>query len=49
MITLHGTFEAQIAIAEEYLAPFGVGVRDKVMFKNALAFYRRHATGKDHD
>lgn len=42
VITLHGTFEAQIAIAEAYLAPFGAGVRDKVMFKNALAFYRRH-------
>ena len=42
VITLHGTFEAQIAIAEEYLAPFGTHVRDKVMFKNALAFYRRH-------
>jgi L-fuconolactonase len=41
VITLHGTFEAQIAIAEEYLAPFGHKVRDKVMFKNALAFYRR--------
>jgi predicted TIM-barrel fold metal-dependent hydrolase len=39
---LHGTFEAQIAIAEAYLAPFGHAVRDKVMFKNALAFYRRH-------
>ena len=42
VITLHGTFEAQIAIAEAYLAPFGTAVRDKVMFKNALAFYRRH-------
>lgn len=41
VITLHGSFEAQVAIAEEYLAPFGTGVRDKVMFKNALAFYRR--------
>ena len=41
VITLHGTFEAQIAIAEAYLAPFGTAVRDKVMFKNALAFYRR--------
>ena len=42
MITLHGSFEAQIAIAEEYLAAFGTRVRDKVMFRNALAFYRRH-------
>ena len=42
MITLHGTFETQIAIAEQYLAPLGTDVRDKVMYKNALAFYRRH-------
>jgi len=42
VITLHGTFEAQIAIAEEYLATFGMNVRDKVMFRNALMFYRRH-------
>lgn len=42
VITLHGSFEAQIAIAEAYLAPFGTSVRDKVMFKNALGFYRRH-------
>lgn len=42
VITLHGSFKAQIAIAEEYLAPLGAGVRDKVMFKNALGFYRRH-------
>ncbi|WP_284614999.1 amidohydrolase family protein [Aquabacterium humicola] len=42
VITLHGSFEAQIAIAEEYLAPFGTKVRDKVMYRNALGFYRRH-------
>ena len=42
VITLHGSFEQQIAIAEAYLAPFGTAVRDKVMFRNALAFYRRH-------
>jgi predicted TIM-barrel fold metal-dependent hydrolase len=41
VIELHGSFEAQIALAEEYLAPFGHRVRDKVMFKNALSFYRR--------
>jgi predicted TIM-barrel fold metal-dependent hydrolase len=41
VIGLHGTFEAQIAIAEEYLAAFGTGVRDKVMFRNALSFYRK--------
>jgi predicted TIM-barrel fold metal-dependent hydrolase len=48
VITLHGTFEAQIAIAEEYLASFGTAVRDKVMFKNALAFYRRHRPDRHH-
>jgi L-fucono-1,5-lactonase len=48
VITLHGTFEAQIGIAEEYLAPFGTAVRDKVMFRNALMFYRRHVPGR-HD
>jgi L-fuconolactonase len=42
VIELHGTFEDLIRIAEEYLAPFGKTVRDKVMFKNALKFYRRH-------
>lgn len=45
VITLHVTFEAQIAIAEEYLAPFGTAVRDQAMFKNALAFDRRHRPG----
>jgi L-fuconolactonase len=42
VIELHGSFADQIAIAEQYLAPLGTAVRDKVMFKNALAFYRRH-------
>ncbi|MEO5670011.1 MAG: amidohydrolase family protein [Ramlibacter sp.] len=42
VIKLHGSFEAQIAIAEQYLAPLGTDVRDKVMYKNALGFYRRH-------
>jgi L-fuconolactonase len=42
VITLHGTFEDQIRLAEEYLAPFGHEIRDMVMFKNALRFYRRH-------
>jgi len=37
-----GDFATQIAIAEEYLALFGHRVRDKVMFINALKFYRRH-------
>jgi len=38
---LGGSFAAQIRLAEEYLAPFGTPVRDKVMFRNALKFYRR--------
>lgn len=38
---LGGGFAAQIRLAEEYLAPFGTKVRDKVMFRNALKFYRR--------
>ncbi|MEO7639994.1 MAG: amidohydrolase family protein, partial [Ramlibacter sp.] len=42
VINLHGSFDAQIAIAEQYLATAGAGVRDKVMYKNALAFYRRY-------
>jgi L-fuconolactonase len=37
-----GDYGTQINIAEQYLAPFGTKVRDKVMFKNALLFYRRH-------
>ena len=49
VITLHGTFEAQIAIAEEYLAGFGTAVRDKVMFSNALMFYRRHGPRRHND
>jgi len=46
---LGGTFSGQIALAEEYLAPFGHVVRDKVMFRNALLFYRRHVEGDDDD
>ena len=38
---LGGSFSQQIAIAEQYLAPFGQEVRDKVMFRNAMKFYRR--------
>ena len=41
-------FADQIRIAEEYLAPFGHVVRDKVMFRNALLFYRRHVP-HEHD
>ena len=38
---LGGDFGQQIALAEEYLKPFGPKVRDKVMFRNARDFYRR--------
>jgi len=38
---LGGGFAEQIKLAEEYLASFGEQVRDKVMFRNALKFYRR--------
>jgi len=37
-----GDIGNQIAIAEEYLSSYGPEVRDKVMFKNAQSFYRRH-------
>jgi L-fucono-1,5-lactonase len=57
VISLHGPnptslasgFAEQIRIAEEYLAPFGEIVRDKVMFRNALLFYRRHVPGGHDD
>jgi L-fuconolactonase len=42
-----GGFAEQIRLAEEYLAAFGQEVRDKVMFRNALKFYRRKPSG-DH-
>jgi predicted TIM-barrel fold metal-dependent hydrolase len=56
VISLHGAnpavlssgFAEQIQIAEEYLAAFGEGVRDKVMFRNALLFYRRHVPNDHH-
>src|SRR4030095_14556171 len=38
---LGGKFDVQIQLAEEYLAQFGERVRDKVMYKNALRFYKR--------
>jgi predicted TIM-barrel fold metal-dependent hydrolase len=38
---LGGSFGRQIQIAEEYLAPFGARVRDKVMHENGQRFYRR--------
>jgi L-fucono-1,5-lactonase len=44
---LGGSFAGQIRLAEEYLAPMGQRVRDKVMFKNALRFYLRHVDNDD--
>jgi L-fuconolactonase len=44
---LHGTIANEIRLAEDYLAPFGETLRDKVMFRNALMFYRRHVPGDD--
>jgi L-fuconolactonase len=38
---LGGSFAEQIRLAEEFLAPHGTAVRDKVMHKNARAVYRR--------
>jgi L-fuconolactonase len=38
---LGGGYAKEIALAEAYLAPLGKRVRDKVMYKNAQAFYRR--------
>ena len=49
VITHIGKSPEQIRLAEEYLAPFGRVTRDKVMFKNALLFYRRHVLGADED
>jgi L-fuconolactonase len=41
VVALGGTLADEIALAEAYLAPHGKEVRDKVMFKNAIYFYRR--------
>jgi L-fuconolactonase len=38
---LGGGYAKEIALAEAYLAPLGERVRDKVMYQNAQAFYRR--------
>jgi len=38
---LGGGIGQQIDLAEQYLAGFGLDVRDKVMFRNAMRFYRR--------
>jgi predicted TIM-barrel fold metal-dependent hydrolase len=41
VVELGGGFASEIELAEQYLAPLGKDVRDKVMFKNAEAFYKR--------
>jgi L-fuconolactonase len=41
VVTLGGTVAQHNAIAEEYLAPLGTAVRDKVMYRNAEKFYAR--------
>jgi L-fuconolactonase len=41
VVTLGGTVAAHNAIAEAFLAPLGVAVRDKVMYRNAEKFYAR--------
>jgi L-fuconolactonase len=41
VVAMGGTMAREIALAEAYLAPRGKEIRDKVMFKNAIYFYRR--------
>ena len=41
VVKLAGTYEEEVAIAEDYLATKTPEQRDKVMFKNAILFYRR--------
>jgi predicted TIM-barrel fold metal-dependent hydrolase len=41
VVSMGGTMKDEIAIAEQYLAGHGKDVRDKVMFRNAIFFYRR--------
>jgi L-fuconolactonase len=41
VVTLGGTLAQHNAIAEEFLAPKGAAVRDKVMYRNAEKFYAR--------
>jgi len=43
VVTLGGTVADHNAIAEQYLAPLGRAVRDKVMFRNAQKFYARES------
>ena len=41
VVTLGGTVAQHNAIAEQYLAPLGTAIRDKVMYRNAERFYAR--------
>jgi L-fuconolactonase len=41
VVTLGGSYERELALAEEYLQPLGKAVRDKVMYQNAQKVYRR--------
>jgi predicted TIM-barrel fold metal-dependent hydrolase len=41
VVVLGGSMKDEIDLAEAYLAPLGKEVRDKVMFSNAIFFYRR--------
>jgi hypothetical protein len=38
---LAGTVKEEVQIAEDYLATKTTAQRDKVMFRNAILFYRR--------
>ncbi|XXX76456.1 amidohydrolase family protein [Sorangium sp. So ce134] len=42
VVDMGGSLASEIAIAELYLKELGQGVRDKVMYENALKFYARH-------
>jgi L-fuconolactonase len=41
VVNLGGSFQQEIALAEEYLQPRGEAVRDKIMSQNAQKVYRR--------
>jgi L-fuconolactonase len=41
VVAMGGTMKEEIDLAERYLATKGKEVRDKVMFRNAIYFYRR--------
>lgn len=42
VVGLGGDISREIAIAEQYLEPYGKKARDKVMYRNAQKFYARH-------